>query len=320
VAEFVRTWLEGSRSQLAPQTYSYRKDVVLKLYIEPEIGKIPVNALTVSQMQNLFNHMTARRLSPQTVAHTRNLLRRALRTAVEAGMLPRNVAALARPPKMVRKPITPLTPEQAKAFLAAVRPDPNAEEQDRREGDRLEALYALALTTGLRRGELLALNWEDVDLARAELRVRGSLHWVDGKAVVQEPKTAMSRRAVSLTRLAIEALNRQRERQAKARQLAGGRWQASGYVFTNTLGGPLEGSNLVRSFKAALRRTGLPEIRFHDLRHSAATMCLMQGVPARVVMEMLGHSQITLTLNTYSHVLPALQREAAERLDSLLTP
>ena len=182
--------------------------------------------------------------------------------------------------------------------------------------DRLEALYALALTTGMRQGELLALNWRDVDMDLGKIQVRGNLQSTGGAA---EPKTSSGRRQITLTSLALEALKRHRIRQNEERLAIGPAWTDLGLIFTNTVGGYLDVNNLRhRAFPRLLEISGAPRIRFHDLRHSTATLLLSQGVHPKVVQELLEHSQISVTLNTYSHVLPDMQREAMAEMDALL--
>jgi integrase len=162
------------------------------------------------------------------------------------------------------------------------------------------------LSTGLRQGELLGLKWEAVNLDGAELRVNHALQRFGGSLHLVPPKTLRSRRSVTVPALAVEALRRHRATQRDARLLAGARWHETGLVFTTKWGTPIEPRNATRSFKRLLARAGIREIRFHDLRHSCATLLLVQGVSPRVVMEILGHSQISLTMNTYSHVIPML--------------
>ncbi len=170
----------------------------------------------------------------------------------------------------------------------------------------------------LRRGEALGLRWTDVDLDTSTLKVRTSLQRVDGRLQLVEPKTARSRRTIALPQSAIIALRHHRVRQLQERLLAGQRWHDTGMVFTTTIGTPLDPRNVYRHFQRALAEAGLPQKRFHDLRHTCATLLLAQGVHPRGVMDILGHSQIALTMDTYSHVIPALQREAAGRMDALL--
>ena len=199
-----------------------------------------------------------------------------------------------------------LSTEQARALLVAAR------------GDRLEALYVLALTTGMRQGELLALRWRDVDLERGTLSVTGTLGWSKGAGLtISEPKTARSRRQLQLAAMAVTALRQHRASQA-AEILAAVTWdQAADLVFLNQAGRPMQASNLLRrSFFPLLASAGLPRIRFHDLRHTAATLLLARGVHPKIASEMLGHATVAFTLDVYSHVTETLQREAARTMDS----
>lgn len=204
-------------------------------------------------------------------------------------------------PKAVKADIMPLTAEQVDALLAAAR------------GDRLEALYVLAVTSGMRLGELLGLQWSDVDLKGRAIMVQHSLQELKGKLSLAEPKTARGRRRIDLPQMAIDALIRHRAQRLKE-GLAGVPW-----VFPNLSGGPWRRSHLhFKEFKPLLSLAGLPDIRFHDLRHTSATLLLSQGVHPKVVQERLGHSQISVTLDTYSHVLPTMQVEAAGKFDQVL--
>jgi len=187
--------------------------------------------------------------------------------------------------------------------------------------DRLYALYALALTTGMRQGELLGLRWADVDLDRATVHVRQQLRRLKGEGMhFSEPKTARGRRTIALPDMAIDVLKLHRKAQLEARLAAGSLWQDYDLVFPNQTGKPMERQNINRrSFLPLLDKAGLPRIRFHDLRHSAATLLLAQGVHPKVVQERLGHSQISLTMDTYSHVLPDMQQEAARKPDAFFS-
>jgi len=226
--------------------------------------------------------------------------------AARWGIVSRNVATLVEGPRVTRHEIQPLTPDQARALLTSIR------------GNRLEALVTVAVSLGLRRGEALGLRWDALDLEGKLLHVRASLQRVDKRWYLVEPKSARSRRTVALPDVAVSALRTHRVRQLEERLAAGSRWRDSGFVFSTRIGTPLEPSNVTKAFKALLGRAGVPQIRFHDLRHTAATFLLAQGVDVRTIMETLGHSQISLTLNTYSHVLPSLQRDAAQRMDAML--
>lgn len=221
-------------------------------------------------------------------------MHRALKRALRWGLVPRNVAEAVDPPKVPKKEVTPLSPEQARLFLDAAR------------GDRLEALYVLAIHTGMRQGELLALRWDDVDLDAGVLRVRGT-------------KTARSRRSVRLSQRALQALQGHLERQLEEDiDRVGSMWQENGLVFATEIGTPLNSHNLTqRSFRPLLSRAGLPQVWFHDLRHTAATYLLSKGTHAKYVQALLGHSTVSITLDTYSHVLPQMDDGIADAMDDL---
>jgi integrase len=217
-----------------------------------------------------------------------------------------NAAAGVAPPRPAHRDMLHLTPEEARRFLGAIEDDP------------LEPLYTLALTTGMRLGELLGLRWQAVD--GADLQVRVTLTRTASGWSLTEPKTARSRRRIALSTTAIAALRRQRARQAEARLRAGEAWTDHGLVFTDAFGEPLFGSRITeRRLRPALQNAGLPFIRFHDLRHTAATLMLTAGVHPKVVSEMLGHSSVAITLDRYSHVIPTMQEEAALKMDRLLS-
>jgi integrase len=185
------------------------------------------------------------------------------------------------------------------------------------EHERLRAVFTVPLAVGLRPGEALGLYWQDVDLEAGTLSLCRALQRIEGKLQLVELKTRRSRRTIALPGVALAALKRHRVQQREERVLAGGRWQETALIFTTKHGTPLEPRNVVRTFKRILWKAGLPNQRFYDLRHTCASLLLAQGVHPRVVMEILWHSQISLTMNTYSHVIPQLQRDAAERMDEL---
>jgi integrase len=221
-------------------------------------------------------------------------------------MVTRNVAKLVDPPRVPRHEISPLTPEQARQLIEAS------------EDDRHGALYLTALGTGLRQGELLGLRWADVDLDAGRLRVRHTLANVKGELTLLQPKTDRSRRNVMLPNAVVTELRAHRTRQKMERLVAGSRWVDSGHVFTTMVGKPMHGATVTRAFQAALKRAGLPDSRFHDLRHAAATFLLAQGMTLEDVKQLLGHSSIVLTSNTYGHVLEQRQRQVARAMDVVL--
>ena len=303
---FLYEWLENSvKPTVRPKTYeSYEGHV--RLYLAPAIGKIPMVKLEPGHVQKLMNDMLERGLSPRTVIHTRAVLRRALGQAHKWGLVSRNVAALVDPPKATRTEVKPLTPVQARLFLDAI------------DGDRFEALYHVALALGMRQGEILGLTWSNVDLSSGTLRVKQALQKIDGKWQLVEPKTNRSRRTLPIPKIVLDKLREHRTRQKRDRLKAGDRWQDWELVFTTGIGTPLDGVNVNKHFQRTLAALGLPKQRFHDLRHACATFLLSQGLSPRVVMETLGHSQISVTMDTYSHVMPELQQEAADRMNELL--
>ncbi|HVF20362.1 MAG TPA: site-specific integrase [Mycobacteriales bacterium] len=235
------------------------------------------------------------------------ILRVALEDALRDGLIQRNVAKLVSPPRVRRSEVMPLTPVQARHLLDVARTD------------RLYALYVVALGLGLRRGEVLGLAWCDVDLDEKTLRVRQALQRTGGSLQLVEPKSERSRRTLPMPSIVVEALRAHRVQQAQDRLAAGSMWHDSGLVFTSVIGTALEPRNVTRRFKDLAETAGLPSsVRLHDLRHTAASFLLAQGVQPRVVMETLGHSGISLTMNTYAHVMPVAQRQAASEMDAVL--
>ncbi len=305
VAHFLNTWL-ADRVKLnnRPKTYQSYSHLV-RLHIIPTLGKTHLSKLSVQDVQGLLTRKRADGLSPRTVQYIRAVLRMALAQALKWGLVAQNVAALTDAPKVERYVTRPLTAAQAHTLLQAAR------------GDRLETLYRVALSLGLRQGEALGLRWEDVDLGGPTLRVAVSLQLVGGKLQLTAPKTPTSCRTLPLPAALVTALRAQRVRQLEDQLLAGARWQEHGLVFTTRWGTPISPRNLVRSFKRLLGRAGLPDMRFHDLRHSCASLLAAQGVLARVAMEVLGHASIQTTQNIYTHVFDDAKRQAADVMERL---
>jgi integrase len=233
------------------------------------------------------------------------VLRRELGQAVKWRLLAYNAAQLVDPPKQRRYTSTVWTPDETRRFLATV------------QGDRFEALYTVATYLGLRQGEILALRWSDVDFDTRTLRVSGTMPTV-GPRVAGDTKTERSRRVLPLPEMVANALRAQRVRQLEDRLRAGDQWGEADLIFANIYGGPVERKGLHYRFKKAIEKAGVPDVRFHDLRHGCATFLLAQGVPARVVADMLGHSSIKTTMDTYAHVMPHLLHDAAVKMDGLL--
>ncbi len=301
LAEYLERWLEESaRPSIARSTYRGYRGYVAN-HIAPVLGQVRLARLTPQHVQSLRAELERRGASPHAQLSAHVVLRRALSIAVRFGIIPRNPCDGVPRPRVVRRERTWLDAGQARRLLRAAK------------GDRLEALAVLAVTTGLRQGELLGLQWGDVDLEAGTLAVRRQLlEHADGKLEPGGLKTPKSRRLVDLPETAVRAL----EAHFKAGLQPP---PADAFVFTDSKGGPVRKSNLLRRwFHPLLERAGLPRIRFHDLRHTHASLLLAQGVNPKVVQERLGHSQISMTLDTYSHVVPSLQRDAARRIDDLL--
>jgi integrase len=294
LSQYLKRWLNDSvRGSVKPITHSSYETPVNK-HAVPSLGTVRLSNLTPAHLQRFYRSKLDEGLAPRTVQYLHVVLHRALKQALRWGLVPRNVAEAVDPPKVPKKEITPLSPEQARTFLEAV------------SGDRLEALYVLAIHTGMRQGELLALRWDDVDLESGVLRVRGT-------------KTARSRRTVKLSRAALEALTDHLTRQLEEIDRAGGAWRENGLVFATGIGTPLNRHNLTqRSFRPLLEKARLPQIRFHDLRHTCATILLSKGVHAKFVQELLGHATIAIPLDIYSHVLPGMDAGTADAMDEAL--
>ena len=306
--QYLDKWLEDSvKPSVRPATY-YRYTREVRLHIEPTLGKTRLAKLSPGDIQALMNRKLKEGLSPASVRHMHAVIRRALGQAYKWELVPRNVATLVRPPRVSRYEARTLSSEEAAAFLEAIK------------GDRLEALYIVAVALGLRRGEALALRWQDVGLEAGTLRVSHTLQNLPGGGWnLAEPKSRNSRRTLGLPQFALVAVREHRKRQLEEKLRQGKQWQDHGFVFTSIIGTPLDGNNIFKLFKQILKENGLPDMRFHDLRHSCASLLLAQGVSPRVIMETLGHSQISLTMDTYSHVMPVLMRDAADKMDAILS-
>jgi integrase len=305
VGEYLTRWLADSVQDTVRQRTYERYESIVRVHLVPTIGRIKLKALTPAHVRGLYRDRLDSGLAPRSVLHIHRTLYSGLKQAVSDGLLARNAAVSVKPPQPRREEIRPLSREQVRTFLETV------------SGDRLEALYVVAVTAGLRRGELQGLKWNDVDLEAGTLQVRRTLSEPRGGYIFEAPKSGKGR-SIRLTRRATAALREHRKRQLEERMERVALWQNHGLVFPSGVGTPLLGGNLNRAFKAVLRRAALPEIRFHDLRHTTATLLLRQGVNPKFVQELLGHADISLTLNVYSHVLPDMGDAASGAMDEAL--
>ena len=329
VAEYLAEWIERNRARVRPSTWLVREQHV-RLWLVPALGRIALVRLTSTDVERALaaflksgRPVTAaeaaksarpprRAVSPRTVFHIRTTLRIALNDARREGLVARNAAGDARPPRVPYTPIAYLSAEQAARLVESTR--------DHEYGP----IYALAVSTGLRQGELLALSWPDVDFNAGTLTVRRSLaRTAEGSYALGETKTPQSRRTIPLGATARVALRRQQARQATLRLAAGPTWQdpaeKDGLVFADAVGRPLNPPHVTYALKKTLAAAGLPAVRFHDLRHSAATLLLAEGVPLAVISAVLGHTSISVTSTFYAAVLPKAEREAMAALDHALS-
>lgn len=313
VGEYLAEWLTGITPSLRATTaLRYRK--LMRDHVIRHIGNVRLADLTAPRIRMLHAELlengrvdTMGGLSPTTVATVHRVLSHALKDAVTAGLLERNPAAMVKPPRRARPQWRVWSAEQVQRFLQA-----GAE-------DRLYGLWALLVTTGLRRGEALALRWEDVDLETGRLRVQRSFTTAGYEVHLTEPKTAAGRRSVSLDPQTTRVLAEHRRRQAEERLRVGPAWRDTGLVFTDELGQAIHPMRAYVLFRELMWRNPLlPKIRLHDLRNTAATLALAAGVHPKVVQERLGHANIAITLDTYSHVVEGLQEDAAARVADLV--
>ena len=311
VSEYMLHWLEDfAKTDLAPRTYHNYK-LQIRTHIIPAFGTMRLSKLDTPNVQALYSAKLRDGLKPSSVRYIHAVLHRALSKAVDLRLIARNPAASADPPKVRREEITPLDTHQTRVFLDAAR------------GEKHEALYVLSLTCGLRMGESLGLRWSDIDLEAGTLRVNRQLQKMrkdgdkSGSLMFSEPKNA-SRRTIDLPQRAIEALRNHRKTQLEEK-LRASSYEDSGFVFATSKGTPLDAQNIVnRHFKPLLKRTGLPDKRWHDLRHTCATLLLGRGVHPKLVQHLLGHASITITLDLYSHWIPSMGRHAADGMDEAL--
>lgn len=306
VAEYLDSWLQATQQTIRPRTWRRREEYI-RLHLSPTLGRHPLAKLSPQQVQAFYAEKLEEGLSSTTVRHLHAELHRALKSAFRLGLVQRNVTEMVDPPRMEHREMPTLSREQARTLLAAA------------AGNRFEALYVLALSTGMRQGELLALKWRDVNLDDGTIQVRASLQHAGAGFIFTEPKTKQSRRLIKLPKIAVEALHRHRLQQALERTKVGDGWVEHDLVFPNSIGAPKDGRNVLNwGFRPLLEKAGLPRIRFHDLRHTAATLLLESGVNPKIVSEMLGHSHISITLSLYSHVTPHMQQLAADAMDAAL--
>lgn len=291
-ADFLDKYLQDVASHSLKGTTFNMYETLIRVHIKPTLGNLRLSAITPMKLQSFYSDKLNEGLSTKTVKHIHALIRRTLNQAVKWNLVTSNPCSRVTPPKVVKKPLETFTEGQARRFLTSV------------SKHRFYPLYVLALTTGMRRGEVLGLRWEDIDFKNKTASIVQTVQAINGQIRIATPKTARSKRTVHLSEYALSVLN-------------GYNGERKGLIVTTASGKPLSPRNLVRHFKLVLEREELPNIRFHDLRHTCATFLLKENVHPKVVQEMLGHSSITTTLNVYSHVLPSMQKEASSKMDGI---
>jgi integrase len=311
VGQWLHQYLDGLEAQRVSHGTLVRYRGVVRNYLEPQLGRIRLSQLQPQHVKTYQDGLSRRGFSPSTITIHRTLLGGALKQAVAFGLIPRNVVSLVKPPKDSRESKgRTLTPEDARALLNAV------------QGDRLEALYMVLLTAGLRRGEALGLRWSDLELDGpngAELRVRQQLQWPHGKPTLVAVKSRKGMRSIPLPQMTVQSLVDRRERQISEYQLIGENVsQHVGLVFNAEDGAPLHRNTMVKQFHARVQAAGIGYLRPHDLRHTYGSLLMSQGVPLKTISELLGHASIEVTADVYLHSLDVQVRDTARSVEKAL--
>lgn len=306
---YLAKWLAGYAATNTSLRTQEDYDGIVRRYIEPKIGSIPLSRLRPEHLDDLYGEMKQRGLSARTILHTHRILREALSHAIKRRLLTQNVCDAVDPPRPERKEMVSLDEEELARLLS------NA------ETSYYSNVLFVASYTGLRRSEILALKWSSVDLDGGSISVVAGLHRIPGHGLVTLPtKTQKSRRLISITSEVADVLRQTKGAQILNQVEFGPLWQDSGFVFTQPGGAPIDPELVTQAFAKIAKAAGFKGIRLHDLRHTHASLMMKGGVTPKVVSERLGHSSIAVTMDIYSHVLPGLQEEAAQRFAKLLKP
>jgi integrase len=309
--DYLEDWIENvHKDKLRISTYVKYKKLIK--YIVADLGDVWLQKLTPEQVRRFYTKMSTKKdkggrgLSSKTIHEIHGVLHLALDNAVSWNYVGRNVCDLVKPPRIVSREATPLTLEQARVLLNKVREH------------RLEVLLTMAVVTGMRRGELLALRWANIDFERRTLLVLHTVDYIPHYGYVEtEPKTKAGKRLISLPSFLLDMLQQHRVKLLKQQLKQGDDWENCDLVFPDLRGGYFNSNYLLRIFKKLLKEAGLPHMHFHDLRHSAATILLSMGVNMKVIQELLGHSDVAITLGLYSHMLSSMQKEAVDKWDGV---
>ena len=306
VAELMAYWLETDvRHNVRPKTYQNYDETITR-HLIPILGSIPVQSLTSAMVQAYYAQKLREGTGAWTVHFCHQRLSQALQQAVRLGTVTRNVCAMVTPPRVVHKEMTTWTAEQARCFLAVA------------HQSGYGPIWMLALGTGMRRGELLGLRWQDVDLAHSVVHVRQTVGLLHGRTEIKPPKSASSPRAIPIQPEIVAALREHRARQDERRGLVGGVWEDHDLVFAAANGKPINPDNLRRDYDRLVKQAGVPRIRIHDQRHTHVTLALASGANIKAISRRIGHANTSLTLDVYAHVLPEQHTEVADKVGAIL--
>jgi len=309
VGSYLLQWLaDYAKPNISPRGYE-RYESIVRVHLIPSLGNIVLAQLQPTQIQNCYTTKLAEGLSPLTVKYLHTVLHKALATAIKRGLVSRNAADGVDLPRVRRKDMQTWDADEVNQFLEGISDSPYF------------ALFHTALFTGMRRSELLALRWADIDFLYCQISVSRSLHHLrDSTHVFTQPKSAKSRRTVALSPAAILVLTEHKAQQAARYAVVETKLEDADLVFSTIKGQPLRSNTVSRAWTMLAERVGVKAIRMHDARHTHASLMLRQGVHPKIVQERLGHASIQITLDTYSHVAPGLQEAAAAQFDNLIAP
>ena len=308
IEEYLYLWLNASRSALRPKT-AHQYEQTLQRHILPYIGDVKIKDINLRKVEMLYADLQKAGVGIRTIRLTHSILHRALERAVKYDMIMRNPAHGAMLPRWKQVEMRMLDESQVSQFLIAAQNSPH------------EALYHLAITTGMRQGELFGLKWTDLQWNSGMLHIQRQVQRVpwQGWSFI-EPKTKAGRRTIKLGEASLHALRLHKERLQSRKAVVGARWQDYDLIFPSNKGTPLEPSNMRKDFNRVLEKAGLAKIRFHDLRHTAASLMLNNGIPVIVVSKVLGHSKPSITMDIYGHLYNRMQDEVVRLMDELVTP
>jgi integrase len=305
---FINTWLNGKKLSRRERTvFQYRK--IAENYILPNLGKMRIQDIRPVHIQRMYSTFKERGTGARTLQLVHAVLHNVLDQAVREGALSHNPADSVERPRWEHKEFKTFTEDEVRQFLLAT------------AGHRHEALFYLALTTGMREGELLGLKWADPDWSKGVLNIQRQLQRIEHKGLFfVPPKTKAGRRQIKLGQGMLDRLAEHRKRQDREREEAGSRWQDNDLIFPSSIGTPFEGHRIWDEFKELLAKAGLPDMRFHDLRHTALSLLMDMGIAVTTIQQRAGHSKASVTTDIYGHSMSRSQEKAAEQIEELITP